>query len=148
MIRLTVVCTVACCLFIAAPAGSEIGGTEGEILGVMAEQVKSWNDGDIEEYMKGYVRSNELRFATGGDVTYGWEATLERYEKRYTSRRRMGVLTFSDLDVTVLSDDAAVVFGKWKLERKHDEPRGLFTLLFRKTDDGWRIVHDHTSSAD
>jgi ketosteroid isomerase-like protein len=60
----------------------------------------------------------------------------------------MGVLTFSDLDVTVLSEDAAIVFGKWKLKRRHDRPRGLFTLLFRKTEDGWRIVHDHTSSGD
>jgi ketosteroid isomerase-like protein len=60
----------------------------------------------------------------------------------------MGVLTFSDLEVNVLAEDAAVVFGKWELERRGEDPWGLFTLLFKKTDDGWRIVHDHTSSAD
>ena len=139
---------VVCLLLLSGPAASDIGDTEREILNVMAAQVKAWNDGDIEGYMDGYLRSDSLRFASGGNVTRGWEATLERYEKRYSSRRKMGVLTFSDLDVNVLSGDAAIVFGQWKLERRRDEPWGLFTLLFRKTGDGWRIVHDHTSSAE
>ena len=136
-------------LLVAFPrqAASEIGDTEREILNVMAEQVRAWNEGDIEGYMEGYDRSDSLRFASGGDVNYGWKTTMERYKDRYSTRRKMGILTFSDLDVTLICDDAALVFGQWKLERKDDEPWGLFTLLFRKTEAGWRIVHDHTSSA-
>lgn len=129
-------------------AYSEIGEIEHEILEVMADQVRAWNDGDIERYMEGYVRSDSLRFASGGEVTHGWAETLERYERKYHSKRRMGVLTFSELDVTLLSEDAAMVFGKWKIERRDSEPWGLFTLLFKKTDAGWRIVHDHTSSGE
>lgn len=129
-------------------AHAEIGETEHEILKVMADQVRAWNEGDIEGYMEGYVHSDSLRFASGGEVTYGWTETLERYEDKYHSKRRMGVLTFSDLDVTLLSEDAAIVFGMWKIERRDSEPWGLFTLLFRKTDAGWRIVHDHTSSGE
>jgi len=148
MKRLGVLLAVALCLFFSTPASAQIGGEEGEILEVMAQQVKAWNDGDIEAYMEGYWKSESLRFASGGDVTHGWEATLKRYVKRYRTKRKMGTLTFSDLDVNVLTDDAAIVFGKWKLKRRHDRPWGLFTLLFKKTDDGWRIVHDHTSSGD
>jgi len=150
-IRLPVVLALASflsLLFLTTPAHSQIGDTEREILNVMADQVRAWNDGDIEGYMEGYVQSDSLRFASGGEVTYGWAGTLERYKDRYHSRTRMGVLTFSDLDVTLLSEDSAVVFGSWKIERRRDEPWGLFTLIFRKTDAGWRIVHDHTSSGD
>lgn len=149
--RWSALCSTAafCLLFVpSGHAASKLGETETKILSVMADQVKAWNEGDIEGYMGGYDRSDSLRFASGGEVNRGWTATLARYKRRYSSRAEMGVLTFTDLDVTVLSEDAALVFGAWKLEREKDSPWGLFTLLFRKTDDGWRIVHDHTSSAD
>ncbi|MFP3943915.1 MAG: YybH family protein [Alphaproteobacteria bacterium] len=112
---------------------------------LMAQQ-DAWNRGDIEAFMTGYRKSEDLRFASGGTVTKGWQATLERYKKRYASREKMGTLSFSDLDIDVLSEDAALVFGRWTLERKEDMPSGLFTLLFRKSDGKWVIVHDHTSS--
>jgi len=118
-----------------------------EILAVVDDQMRYWNEGDIEKYMVGYDRSDSLRFASGGKVSYGWETTLERYQSGYPDKAAMGLLTFSDIDITVISKDAALVFGKWELEREDDTPWGLFTLLFRKTKDGWRIVHDHTSSA-
>ena len=114
---------------------------------VLADQAKAWNSGDIENFMDGYARSPDLRFATGGTVTRGWQQTLDRYKQRYPDRAAMGTLTFSELDTTVLSPDAAVVFGRWRLKTVQGEPNGLFTLLFRRTDAGWRIVADHTSSA-
>ena len=98
--------------------------------------------------METYWKSPELRFASGGKVTFGWQETLKGYLKRYPDRAAMGFLEFSDLDIRVLSGDDALAFGAWKLERQHDQPHGLFTLLLRRFDEGWRIVHDHTSSAD
>ena len=79
------------------------------------------------------------------NVTRGWQPTLDRYKKSYDTREKMGTLTFSDLEITVLSKDAAVVLGSWALARENDNPKGKFTLIFRKFKDGWRIVHDHTS---
>ena len=73
--------------------------------------------------------------------------SLDRYRKAYDTREKMGTLTFSDLEITLLSKDAALVLGRWRLKRANDEPHGTFTLLFRKTKAGWRIVHDHSSSA-
>lgn len=118
------------------------------IKAVLDEQAEGWNEGDIEKYMAGYDNSDSLRFASGGSVQYGWEATFERYKKRYPDKAAMGSLEFSNLDITIISDDTALVFGQWKLKREKDEPWGLFTLLVKETANGWRIVHDHTSSGD
>lgn len=86
-----------------------------------------------------------MKFVSGDNVSRGWQAALDRYKKNYDSKAKMGVLTFSGLEVNVLSKDAAVVLGNWSLAREKDNPKGKFTLIFRKFKDGWKIVHDHTS---
>lgn len=117
------------------------------IRAVLDAQAAAWNRGDIKSYMDGYDRSPDTVFVSGDRVTRGWQTVLERYQKIYDTREKMGVLTFSDLEITMLSKDAAIVLGRWHLQRSQDEPHGRFTLLFRKTKAGWRIIHDHTSSA-
>ncbi len=114
---------------------------------VLSDQAAAWNRGDVNAFMEGYAKLPTLRFASGGNVTYGWQETLDRYKQRYPDRAAMGELTFSDLDITVLAPDAALVFGRWRLKTDKGEPNGLFTLLLRQTDAGWRIVADHTSAA-
>ena len=118
-----------------------------QVISVLKKSEQDWNEGNIESFMESYLRSDSLRFASGGSVNYGWQPVLERYKQRYQDKATMGKLTFSELDITVISNDAAIVFGRFTLERENDQPTGLFTLLFRKTEEGWRIVHDHTSSA-
>jgi uncharacterized protein (TIGR02246 family) len=117
------------------------------IRAVLDAQRDAWNKGDIEGYMDGYDRSDNTVFLSGDNVTRGWKTVLERYKRSYDTREKMGELTFSDLEVTVLSKDSAVVLGRWLLKRSKDEPHGRFTLIFKKTKQGWRIIHDHTSSA-
>ena len=119
-----------------------------QIMEVLTEQQRAWNTGSTEEFMQGYIKSDSLRFASGGNIYYGWDAMLGRYNTSYPDKVAMGVLAFSDLDIKVLSHDAALVFGKYMLQREADNPWGWFTLLFRKTDQGWRIVHDHTSTGE
>ena len=117
----------------------------GAIRKVMEDQTAAWNRGDIDGFMGGYWRSEKLVFVSGDKVTRGWQQTLDNYKKSYDSRAKMGTLTFSDLEINVLSKDAAVVLGSWWLKREKDDPKGKFTLLFRKFKDGWRVVMDHTS---
>ena len=112
---------------------------------VMDAQVASWNAGDIDGFMRGYWNSEKLVFASGDTVTKGWQPTIDRYKKRYDTRAKMGTLVFSDLEIEVLSKDAAKVLGSWSVVREKDNPKGKFTLIFRKFKDGWKIVHDHTS---
>ncbi len=116
-----------------------------EIRKVMTDQAAAWNRGDIVAFMQGYWNSPQLVFVSGTNVTRGWQPTVDRYKKSYDSREKMGSLTFSDLEIEVLSKDAAVVLGSWSLQRAADKPGGKFTLIFRKFKDGWRIIHDHTS---
>ena len=111
----------------------------------MKEQVAAWNRGDIDGFMNGYARSEATEFVSGERLTRGWQTVRDRYKKKYDSREKMGKLTFSDIKITPLAPDAALVVGRWKLARKSDTPHGIFSLLFRRTPAGWRIVHDHTS---
>ncbi|MBP9212098.1 MAG: nuclear transport factor 2 family protein [Bacteroidetes bacterium] len=133
-------------LFTVIPLAGQTADDRSRILAVLQQQADGWNNGDIPAYMQGYAQSDSLRFASGGKVTYGWATTLERYRKGYPTREKMGTLSFTDLTVDLLSSDAAMVFGTWRLKRAADEPWGLFTLIFRNIGGEWRIIHDHTSS--
>jgi ketosteroid isomerase-like protein len=117
------------------------------IRAVLDAQSDAWNRGDIEGYMDGYDRSPATEFVGGDTITRGWQLVLDRYRKKYDSRDKMGVLTYSDVEITMLSRDAALVLGRWRLKRASDEPHGTFSLVFKRTKAGWRIVHDHSSSA-
>jgi ketosteroid isomerase-like protein len=131
-----------------AAAAADAMGIQTAVRAVLDEQVKDWNAGSIERFMRGYQQSPATRFASGGNITLGWQAVFERYQRTYSGKAAMGRLTFSAVDITVLSNDSALAFGRWHLKRDQDEPSGLFTLLFRQTDSGWKIVHDHTSAAE
>jgi beta-aspartyl-peptidase (threonine type) len=115
---------------------------------VIEDQQAAWNQGKLEEFMAGYWKSEDLSFFSGGDKTRSWQATLERYQKKYQrDGKEMGTLDFSELDVSVIGPDDALVRGRWNLKFKDGKTAGgLFTLWFRQLPDGWRIVHDHTSA--
>jgi ketosteroid isomerase-like protein len=130
---------------VAAQSDSNKAKISDEIRSVMNEQTAAWNRGDIPGFMRGYWNSDKLVFVGSSGVTRGWQPTLDRYKKSYETREKMGTLAFSDLEIEVLSKDAAVVLGSWSLARATDNPNGKFTLIFRKFKDGWRIIHDHTS---
>ena len=114
---------------------------------VLDDQVAAWNKGDLESFMAGYWKSPKLSFSSGNNKVEGWQATFDRYKQRYQSEgREMGKLSFTDLQVELLGADSAFVRGRFNLKTSKDAPTGIFTLIFRKMPEGWRIVHDHTSS--
>lgn len=121
--------------------------TEQAVRAVLEAQVAAWNRGDIAAFMDGYARSDETTFVSGDSVTHGWQTVLDRYKKNYDSREKMGTLAFTELEVNAIGDKLAIVIGRWQLTRAGDTPKGRFTLIFSRTKDGWRITHDHTSSA-
>lgn len=114
---------------------------------VIEDQAAAWNKGDLKEFMKGYHESDDLTFFSGNNKTKGWKATLERYQKKYQGEgKEMGKLTFSELSIDLLGNDHALVTGRFRLQLKSENPTGIFTLIMRRTPNGWRIIHDHTSS--
>jgi ketosteroid isomerase-like protein len=113
---------------------------------VLLRQQTAWNEHNLEEFMAGYWHSPDLAFVSGADVTTGWDATLERYRKRYQAEgREMGRLTFSDLDIEPQDAETALVHGHWQVDTSKETLAGRFTLTFRKLPEGWRIVRDQTS---
>lgn len=143
----------AICFFILFAHGSVNSASTGqnpdaEIRAVLAAQTAAWNEGKLEAFMAGYWRSPDLSFFSGGRKLSGWEATLERYRETYQSAgKEMGKLDFSELDLQLLAENAALARGRWRLKLSDGkELGGLFTLIFRRFDQGWKIVHDHTSS--
>ena len=118
-----------------------------EIQRMLDQQASAWNRGEVDGFMNFYWRSEKLTFSSGGKTRRGWDATREHLKSRYDTRAKMGVLTFSEIEVFRLQAAAAYVLGRWRLDRT--EPvGGNFTLVVQKIDDRWQIVHDHTSVDD
>jgi ketosteroid isomerase-like protein len=117
---------------------------------VLHTQQDAWNRHDLDAFMAGYWNSPELTFFSGANERHGWQETMDRYKATYQSPgHEMGKLDFSDLKVEMLGADAAFVRGEWHLTMSDGKtPHGLFTLVFRKFPDGWKIIHDHTSAAE
>jgi beta-aspartyl-peptidase (threonine type) len=132
---------------LACAAEPDVQPSSETIRAVLDAQVAAWNQGDIDRFMAAYALSPDPTFVSGDEVTRGWQTVHDRYAKKYCGRQEMGTLTFSDLTITPLCEDGALVLGSWRLQRQSDEPHGKFTLLFRKLPEGWRILYDHTSAA-
>ncbi len=145
-LTLPITCCILAATFICA-APEQSASPVAEIQAILRAQQGAWNRGDIDGFMNGYARSPSTVFVADDEVRRGWETVRERYRQKYSDRTKMGTLAFSDVEITPLSADAAVVLGRWRLTRANDEPHGRFTLTFRRLPEGWRIVHDHTSAA-
>lgn len=121
---------------------------EATIKKVLEDQTTAWNRGDIEEFMKGYENSKDLTFV-GKSVSRGYDAVLARYRRDYGDKAKMGTLRFEELEVKLLGDKLAMILGRYVLERSAQgggPASGRFTLLAKKTREGWKIFHDHTSN--
>jgi len=141
------------CLFSVAAQGparaqpSGEGMADREAIGaVLRAQESAWNHADVDAFLQGYWHSPELTFSGSSGVARGWDAVLARYKKNYPDRAAMGQLHFSDLEFRFLGPDAALVLGKWHLQREKGELGGVFTLVWQRFPDGWKIIHDHTSA--
>lgn len=112
---------------------------------VLNAQQAAWNRGDVDAFLNGYWRSPELTFSGSSGVSRGWDGVLARYKKNYPDRAAMGELDFSRLEFRFLGPDTALVLGKWHLKREPGDIGGVFTLVWQRFPEGWKIIHDHTS---
>ncbi|NDQ55932.1 MAG: DUF3225 domain-containing protein [Acidipila sp.] len=120
-------------------------GPAAEIRALLDAQGAAWNLGDIDGYMAGYWESEKTTFSGASGVSRGWQSIRDRYHLKYPDRATMGTLVFSNVEITELAADAALVLGHWQLERASGPVGGVFSVVLRKFPEGWRIIHDHTS---
>ena len=120
---------------------------EAPIRHVISAQQEAWNNGDLDGFMAGYAHSPDLVFTSGGHIRRGYDETIAKYKAKYgTDKSTMGHLAFEILQVQPLGADGAIVLGRWNLTDTPNAGHGIFSLGFERTPEGWRIVHDHTSS--
>jgi beta-aspartyl-peptidase (threonine type) len=149
LFRLSMLAAIALWVPALAPASDDSSTADAKkaIQKVLDDQVAAWNRSDLEGFMAGYWKSPKLTFSSGNAKLEGWQATFDRYKQRYQSDgREMGKLGFSELQIEPLGPDSAFVRGRFQLKMAKESPTGLFTLIFRRLPEGWRIVHDHTSN--
>lgn len=115
------------------------------VVAVLESQRLAWNNGNIEEYMQGYWKSDSLVFVGKNGPQYGWNKTLQNYQKSYPNKEAMGELQFNFINIEIIGNDQAFVLGQWKLTRANDEPKGYFTLRLRIIHGEWKVVYDHSS---
>ena len=117
---------------------------EGNLRAILNQQQQAWNRGDIPQFMSAYWQDEALTFSSGGTTTRGWQATLDRYRTRYPDKKEMGELSFTNLESSLLAENVALTLGSWHLQ-KEKPSQGNFSLVWKKIDGHWKIVHDHSS---
>ena len=127
-------------------ASAERESDRAAITKILATQQGNWNQGNVDAFLEGYWRSPDLTFSGSGGIARGWDSVLARYKKNYPDRAAMGQLDFSGLEFHFLGNDAALVLGHWHLARAHGDIGGVFSLVWQRFPEGWRIIHDHTST--
>jgi ketosteroid isomerase-like protein len=115
------------------------------ILQVLSDQENAWNEGNVEKFMAGYWKSDSMQFIGRKGINFGWQTTLENYQKNYPDTVAMGKLRFDILKVNPVAADAAFLTGKFYLKRSIGDLSGIFTLVLRKIDGQWVVVYDHTA---
>ena len=131
-----------------ASSPSRAGDPAAEVRAVWNAQVAAWNRGDLDSFMTGYWNSPDVVFFSNKAETRGWQQTLERYRATYKAEgRQMGMLDFPQLEFKVLGPEAVLARGQWRLKMSDGkESTGMTSVTFQKLPEGWRIIHDHSSS--
>jgi uncharacterized protein (TIGR02246 family) len=148
MRHLVLLVGVIAMLAISGMAQDSTDGSRAAIRLVIKDQQAAWNRQDLEAFMAGYWNSPDLTFFSGAHESKGWQAALDRYKKNYQGAgHEMGKLEFANLRIETLGPDAAFVRGEFHLTMSDGKtPHGLFTLVFRKFPEGWKIIHDHSAA--
>ncbi len=143
-------CAILLLAFVSGAVAQSAPDAKAAIEKVLLTQQDAWNHHDLDTFMAGYWNSPELTFFAGATERHGWQETIDRYKATYTGPgHEMGKLDFSGLRIEMLGPDAAFVRGSWHLTMSDGKtPHGIFTLIFRKFPDGWKVIHDHTSAAE
>ena len=126
-------------------ANNELTDDETIIMDKLMNQAKCWNDANIECFMEDYWKNEDLMYIGKNGVTYGWQKTLDNYKKKYPTKNEMGLLKFDVVKLERLNDGYYFMVGKWHLTRELGNTEGHFSLVWKKIENEWVIIADHSS---
>jgi len=109
---------------------------------ILDEQTVAWSNNDLEGFMQGYWKSDSLTYYSGGQITKGWQTTLDNYQKGYPTKSHSGKLDFKIDEITKISNDAYYVMGQYFLTRDAGDKNGTFMIIFKRIDGEWKIIAD------
>ena len=127
-----------------ASGRTPLRSVEDVVRATLRAQAAAWNEGNLDAFMDTYWKDDGLKFVSGAQITKGWSATMKRYRERYADSAGLGQLGFGEMDVELVTDDVAVVTGRFSHVKNDAPTSGLFSLVMRRDRGAWRIVHDHT----
>jgi ketosteroid isomerase-like protein len=84
-------------------------------------------------------------FVGKSGLNKGWQTTLDNYKRAYPTSEKMGTLLFENKEFESLGNEHFLVIGKWNLFRTSDTLRGYYSLVWKKDQEGWKIIADHSS---
>jgi len=148
MIRYIVILSISCLFFSKSMAQDGLKEQDkNSIISVLEKQEKAWNEGNIDTFMQGYLKSEDLVFNGSSGPIYGWNSVRDRYIRSYPTKEKMGQLNFKIQKISSVSENVAQLLGQFFLYYPDKELSGYFSLIWLKTDNGWLILSDHTSSS-
>ena len=115
------------------------------IKNLLEVQRQAWNNYDIDGFMEGYWKSEDLKFYGSNGVTYGWNNTLARYKKAYPTKEHFGTLEFVLNDISIIDKGSYYVMGEYHLKRTIGDADGIFMLILKKIKGDWKIIADTSS---
>lgn len=149
---------VALALTACAPAGAgryaastaERAEQHHEIVAMLAHSASNWNRGDLDAFVNDYLPGAETTYIGSRGVLRGTDAIRQAYAPRFAPGGIRDSLSFELMDVDPLAPDVVNVIATYILARHvgaRDSvtSRGPTSLVMRRVDGRWRIVHDHSS---
>ncbi len=115
------------------------------VLATLNAQIAAWNEGNLDAFMNIYWNSDDLKFISGVKMTKGWSSTLKRYREEYADDNGLGRLSVDKTDVEIITDDVAIVTGRFTHNKDGVNTGGAFSLVWKRINGQWRIVHDHSA---
>ena len=115
------------------------------ILATLKAQSAAWNEGNMDAFMEAYWQSDELKFVSDNVVTQGYSSVQKKYREKYGNNGDLGFLQLDKTDFVQVTDDVAVVTGRFNLAKDGDDSAGTFSLVMKRIDGMWRIAHDHST---
>jgi uncharacterized protein (TIGR02246 family) len=118
-----------------------------QMVAQLERAASDWNRGDLEGFLSDYAPESTTTFVDGRRARHGFAFIRDRYSRWFEPAARRDSLRFEEVEVRRLSPSLTLVTARFILHRAGTTTSsGPFTLVMEQRPEGWKILHDHSSS--